>query len=272
MGHDILGEAQRRIVLWVEYDGTDFNGWQFQPGQRTVQGEIEAALSRMCGEAVRIIASGRTDSGVHALGQVAHFDTSSPLCVQKFRMGLNSMLERDAAIVDCREAFAPFHAQYDVIRKTYRYRILTRRSPSAIRRNHVWHHKRILDIPAMRRAAAHLVGEHDFASFAPERVEVSTTVRNLERLEVIESGDEIRVEATANGFLRFMVRNIVGTLAEVGRGERGADSLREILEARDRNRAGEKAPAHGLCLLGVEYGEKIPPPAGEGAGLLWEST
>ena len=143
------------------------------------------------------------------------------------------------------EAFEPFHAQYDAVRKTYRYRILTRRAPSAIRRNHVWHHKRKLDITDMRRAAAELVGEHDFASFCPERVEVSTTVRRMERLDIIEAGDEIHIEATASGFLRFMVRNIVGTLAEVGRGERPAESLRDVLEARDRNQAGLKAPPTG---------------------------
>ncbi len=265
-------DAKRRIVLWVEYEGTEFNGWQFQPGQRTVQGEIEAVLFKICGEQVRLIASGRTDSGVHALAQVAHFNTSSPLCPKKFRMGLNSILERDAVIIDCREAFEPFHAQYDAIRKTYRYRILTRRAPSAIRRNLVWHHKRKLDVPAMRRAAGHLVGEHDFASFAPERIEVSTTVRRMERLDVFEAGDEIHIEATANGFLRFMVRNIVGTLAEVGRGERPAESLGEIREARDRNRAGLKAPSHGLCLVEVDYGEKLPPLTDEGAAGPGETT
>ena len=265
-------DAKRRIVIWVEYEGTEFNGWQFQPGQRTVQGEIEAALTRMCREPVRVIASGRTDSGVHALAQVAHFNTASPLCTKKFRMGLNSILERDAAIIDCREAFEPFHAQYDAVRKTYRYRILRRRVPSAIRRNHVWHHKRKLDLPAMRRAAADLVGEHDFASFCPERVEVSSTVRRMERLDVIEAGDEIHIEATASGFLRFMVRNIVGTLAEVGRGERPAESLRDVLEARDRNRAGLKAPPHGLCLVEVDYGEKLPPPADEAETDLEDTT
>ncbi len=265
-------KARRRIVIWVEYEGTEFNGWQFQPGQRTVQGEIEAALTRMVREPVRIIASGRTDSGVHALAQVAHFDSASPLCTKKFRMGLNSILERDASIIDCREALKPFHAQYDAIRKTYRYRFLRRRAPSAIRRNHVWHHKRKLDIAAMRRAAADLVGEHDFASFCPERVEVSSTVRNLEWLDVIEAGDEIHIEATASGFLRFMVRNLVGTLAEVGRGERPADSMRKILEARDRNQAGLKAPAHGLCLVEVDYGDKLPPPADDGGADSAETT
>ena len=233
------GEAKRRLVLWIEYDGTEFNGWQFQPEQRTVQSEIEAALTKMCGEPIRIIGSGRTDAGVHALAQVAHFNTHSPLIPKKFRLGLNSILERDISITECREAFEKFHAQYDAIRKTYRYRILNRKAPSAIRRNRVWHNRRPLDLEAMQQGAACLVGEHDFASFCPEGIEVSSKVRNLERLEVCRQEDEIQIEATSGGFLRFMVRNIVGTLAEVGRGERtpASGSRDPRLAARPREQA-----------------------------------
>ena len=263
---------KRRFVIWVEYDGTNFHGWQFQPGQRTVQAEIEKALLRMCKEKVRIVASGRTDAGVHALGQVAHFNTSADITPQKFRLGLNSLLERDISIFDCREAKEKFHAQFDAVRKTYRYRILMRRTPSAIRRNHVWHHRRKLDISLMKQAAAHLVGENDFASFCPESTVVSSTIRKLERFDVIEAGDEVHVEVTAEGFLRFMVRNIVGTLAEVGRGERHPDDIPGILEARHRSRAGLKAPAHGLCLVSVDYGDKLPPPAEDEAWGPDEAT
>lgn len=257
-------DKDRRLVLWIEYDGNEFHGWQIQPGQRTVQSEIEAALARMCGENVRIIASGRTDAGVHALGQVAHFDTSADLKPIKFRLGLNSLLEKDVSIFDCREANEPFHAQFDVVRKTYRYRILTRKGPSALRRSRVWHHRRRLDLERMQAAAAHFAGERDFASFCPESIEVSSTVRKLDRLEVFETDDEIWVEVTAEGFLRFMVRNIVGTLAEVGRRERSPESIPAILEACDRNRAGMRAPAHGLYLVEVDYGDKQPPPDGDG--------
>jgi tRNA pseudouridine38-40 synthase len=268
----MAGDARRRLVLWIEYDGSEFHGWQFQPGLRTVQEEIEAALGKMCGEDIRVIASGRTDAGVHALGQVAHFNTRAKISPKKFRLGLNSILERDVAILDCREAVEKFHAQYDALRKTYRYHILTRRPPSALRRTRAWHHRRALDAERMRSGAAHLIGEHDFASFCPERVEVSTTVRRLDRLDVIEEGDEVRIEAEASGFLRFMVRNIVGTLAEVGCGERSPEEMGEILEARDRNRAGLRAPGHGLFLVRVDYGEKTPPPAEDWEGDPEEST
>ncbi|MDP7167137.1 MAG: tRNA pseudouridine(38-40) synthase TruA [Nitrospinota bacterium] len=258
------GEEKRRVVLWIEYDGSDFHGWQFQPGQRTVQSDIETALSVMCKEKIRVIASGRTDAGVHSMGQVAHFDTTSRISPQKFRLGLNSMLERDVSVFDCREAVSPFHAQYDAVRKTYRYRILTRRAPSALRRNQVWHHRRKLDIDLMRNASVYFVGERDFASFCPENTEASSTVRRLDRMDVVVNEDEIWVEVTAEGFLRFMVRTIVGTLAEVGREEQLPDSIPEIFEARDRNRAGLKAPAQGLCLVCVHYGDKLPPPGDEG--------
>ncbi len=264
------GEKKRRIVLWIEYDGSDFHGWQFQPGLRTVQSDIETTLSVMCEEKIRVIASGRTDAGVHALAQVAHFNTTSRITPQKFRLGLNSMLQRDVSITDCREAVDPFHAQFDAVCKTYRYSILTRRAPSALRRNRVWHPRRKLDIDHMRNAAAHFIGELDFASFCPENTEASSTVRRLDRLEITVNEDEIRVEITAEGFLRYMVRTIVGTLAEVGRGERAPDSIPEIFAARDRNRAGLKAPARGLCLVCVDYGDKLPPP-GDGRGDIEET-
>lgn len=254
------GQA-RRLVLWIEYEGTDFNGWQFQPGQRTVQGEIEAGLSKMCNEPIRIVGSGRTDSGVHALGQVAHFDTRAVILPFKFALGLNTLLERDIAITDCREADAPFHAQHDALRKTYRYCLLCRRRPSALRRHRTWHVKSPLDVAAMQKAAEVLQGERDFESFRAEGTPVESAVRNLERLEVRPAGDELHIEATANGFLRHMVRNIVGTLVEVGRGERAPGAMAELLEARDRKLAAPTCPPQGLTLMCVDYGEKMPPEA-----------
>ncbi|MEE9274617.1 MAG: tRNA pseudouridine(38-40) synthase TruA [bacterium] len=259
-------EDLRRLVLWIEYDGTDFHGWQAQPGQRTVQVEIETVLGRMCAEPVRLIASGRTDAGVHAEGQVAHFNTSSSIPAFKFRLGLNTLLERDISILDCREARAPFHAQYDALRKTYRYRILRRRAPSALRRSRVWHLKAPLDVGRMREAAAGLLGEHDFASFCAEGGNSASTVRRLELLEVREEGEEIVIEAASAGFLRHMVRNLVSTLVEVGRGDRAPESMGALLAARDRTLAGPTAPPQGLCLMGVEYGDKTPPPAEEPGG------
>lgn len=252
---------KRRLVLWIEYEGTEFNGWQFQPGQRTVQGEIEAGLSKMCSEPIRITGSGRTDSGVHAMGQVAHFNTRSAILPFKFALGLNTLLDRDISITDCREANSSFHAQHDALRKIYRYRILLRRRPSALRRHRTWHIKSALDIAAMQRAAEILQGEHDFESFRAEGTPVKSTVRNLERLEVKAVDDELHIEAMANGFLRHMIRNIVGTLVEAGRGERAPDSMTELLASRDRNLAAPTCPAQGLALICVDYGEKMPPEA-----------
>ncbi len=250
---------RRRLVLWIEYDGTDFHGWQAQSGQRTVQSELEEALARMCGEPIRLVGSGRTDAGVHALGQVAHFDASSGIPPFQFRVGLNSLVGCDLAVLDCREAPAGFHAQHDALRKTYRYRILNRRAPSALRRHRTWHVRAPLDLARMQRAAALLTGGRDFAAFCREKGRPLSTVRRLERLEVRREGDEIVIEATAEGFLRHMVRTLAGTLAEVGRGEREADSMEELLAARDRSLAGPTAPPQGLYLVAVDYGEKLPP-------------
>ncbi len=256
--------SARCLVLWIEYEGTHFHGWQVQPGKRTVQGEVEGALSRMCGEAIRILASGRTDAGVHAWGQVAHFYTHSRIEPYKVRIGLNTLTARDVSVFDCREARGGFHAQFDAVRKTYRYRILNRRSPSAIRHFHTWHVRRPLDLGAMREAARMLEGEHDFASFCRERGRPEDTVRRLESLRVTRVDDEVILEATANGFLRHMVRTLAGVLVEVGRGERTADSVRGILAGRRRALAGVTAPPQGLVLVRVEYGEKLPPEAAPG--------
>ena len=257
-------ENTRCLVLWIEYAGANFHGWQTQPGQRTVQSEIEDALTKMCGEPVRVIGSGRTDAGVHAWGQVAHFHTRSQIEPYKVRIGLNTMMGRDVSIFDCREAFGGFHAQFDAVRKTYRYRILNRRSPSAIRSPYVWHVRKRLDTGAMRQAADILEGEHDFASFCREKGRPEDTVRRLERLSVECAGDEVVIEATAEGFLRHMVRNLAGVLVEVGRGEREAASVREVLAGRNRALAGVNAPPQGLALVGVDYGEKLPPAAAPG--------
>ncbi len=249
----------RCLVIWIEYEGGNFHGWQVQPGQRTVQGEIEGALTQMCGEAIRIVGSGRTDTGVHAWGQVAHFHTASQIAPSRVRIGLNAMIGADVSILDCREAPGRFHAQFDALRKTYHYRVLNRRSPSAMRRRYTWHVRRRLDVEAMRQAAEILKGEHDFASFCREKGRPDDTVRRLERLDVERLDDEVVIEATAEGFLRRMVRNLVGALVEVGRGERAADSMRAMLAGKHRSLAGIAAPPQGLALVCVEYGEKLPP-------------
>ena len=257
-------ETTRCLVLWIEYAGTYFHGWQTQPGQRTVQREIEDALAKMCGEPIRIIGSGRTDAGVHAWEQVAHFHTRARIIPWKVRIGLNTMVGRDVSIFDCREAPGGFHAQFDAVRKTYRYRILNRRSPSAIRHPYTWHVRKRLDVEAMRQAAKILEGEHDFASFCREKGRPEDTVRRLECLRVERAIDEVVIEATATGFLRHMVRNLAGFLVEVGRGEREANSVRGVLAGRNRTLAGVNAPPQGLVLLRVDYGDKLPPAAAPG--------
>ncbi len=254
----------RCLVLWIEYEGTNFHGWQTQPGQRTVQSEIEGALAKMCGEPIRVIGSGRTDAGVHAWGQVAHFCTRSAIEPYKVRIGLNTMMDRDISIFDCRETASGFHAQFDAVRKTYRYRILNRRSPSAIRRSYTWHVRKRLDVGAMCLAAEILEGEHDFASFCREKGRPENTVRRLERLNVDRVGDEVIIEATAEGFLRHMVRNLTGVLVEVGHGGRKAESVREVLAGKSRTLAGVNAPPQGLALVCVDYGEQLPPEATPG--------
>ncbi|MEK6710208.1 MAG: tRNA pseudouridine(38-40) synthase TruA [Nitrospinota bacterium] len=257
----------RRLALWLEYDGTDFRGWQVQPGERTVQGELERALATLCGEPVRVVGSGRTDAGVHALGQVAHFDTRASYPLARFRTGVNALVGPDLAVLECREAAPDFHAQHDAIGKTYRYRILNRRAASPLRRNRAWHLRAPLDAERMVRAAAFLLGEHDFAAFSREQGRPPSTVRRLGRLEVRREGDEIVIEAAGNGFLRHMVRTIAGTLAGVGRGEREPESLRQILDSRDRAQAGLTAPPQGLFLVGVDYGPKTPLPGPPGETL-----
>jgi len=250
----------RRLAIWVEYDGAEFQGWQVQPGARTVQGELERALSILCGEEIRIVGSGRTDSGVHALGQVAHFDTRSGIELLKIRLGAGGLIGKDLAVLDCREA-ADFHAQHDALGKTYRYRILNRRAPSPLRRARTWHLRAPLDVERMREAAAFLAGEHDFAAFCREQGRPASTVRRLDRLEVRREEDEVVIEAAGNGFLRHMVRTIAGTLAQAGRGDRTPESVRRALESLDRTQAGPTAPPQGLYLVSVDYGPRTPPPA-----------
>ncbi|WP_373498090.1 tRNA pseudouridine(38-40) synthase TruA [Desulfococcus sp.] len=240
--------------MTIEYDGGNYAGWQFQKNARTIQGEIESALQTMVGRPVRLCASGRTDAGVHALGQVAGFRCDTRLSPETFQKGLNSMLDDDIVIHDCREAAGSFHARFDAVGKTYHYYILNRPLPSAIRRRHVWFIRRPLDDAAMQSAADMLTGEHDFSAFegagSPREhaIRVITSAR-FER----GGGGEIAFKISANGFLRFMVRNIVGTLVEVGHHRITPSEFQAVLESRDRRRAGATAPPQGLFLMKVWY-------------------
>lgn len=240
----------------LEYDGTDFHGWQVQPhGERTVQGALEAALQRVAGGSVRVIGAGRTDAGVHAQGQVASARVETRLDVETLRRALNAVLPRDVAVLALARAPDAFHARRDAVAKLYAYRIWNGAIRSPLReRTALWMPQR-LDRDAMRAALATLAGTHDFASFQAAGSKPGPTVRRLDRAELVVAGDALRVELEGSGFLRHMVRNVVGTLLEVGSGRRPADSLPALLAARDRTQAGPTAAARGLTLVHVRYGD-----------------
>lgn len=244
----------RVIKLTLEYEGTGFAGWQFQPGRRTVQGELEQALMTLMGERVSVEVAGRTDAGVHALGQVASFRTESSRPAEVISSALNSLLPRDVSVLRAEEAAADFHPRRSARGKWYRYLIFTRRERPALYRDRAWHLYGPLDVAAMRAAAAQLVGEHDFSSFRSATCEAVKPVQELRRLEIFREGQELLAfELGASGFLKQMARIIVGTLAEVGQGKRKAEEMAVVLAARDRRRAGVTAPAHGLYLARVDY-------------------
>jgi len=240
--------------LTIEYDGTSYHGWQRQRAVPTVQGAIEAAIETMTGRQVTVVGSGRTDAGVHAWNQVAHFLCESSLKAPDFFRGLNSLLPPDIVIKECRETDIGFHARRDARSKVYEYHILNRSLPGALCRQFAWFIRKELDLDSMRRAMGWLLGTHDFKSFegsGSPRVHTRRTVRYVALEEKI--GGRLRFVIEANGFLRHMVRNIVGTLVEVGMGKTAPEAVEEILGAHDRSRAGATAPAHGLYLREVRY-------------------
>lgn len=243
----------RRLRCVVGYDGTDFSGFQVQPDQTTIQGEIEAALYRITGEEIQIHGSGRTDAGVHARGQVIHFDTKSHIPLDKWRFVLNNQLPDAIVICSVEEAPESFHARFDVQVKEYRYCIDNGPVADVFRHRYADHIRFPLDVEAMQQAARHLVGEHDFTSFCSAKTFVEDKVRTVYGLTVERRGDEVWVTCRGNGFLYNMVRIIVGTLVEVGQGKRAASELADILAACDRERAGKTAPAKGLTMWEVVY-------------------
>ena len=243
-----------QLKLVVEYEGTRYQGWQVQPGGPTVQEVLERALATALREPVRVRDAGSTDAGVHACGQVAAVKvTRVPADLGRLQKSLNALTPEDVAVREIAVADDTFDPRRDARSRVYEYRILNAPAPSPFWRRHAWHVGEPLDARAMDEAAAHLLGEHDFAAFrGADPVPVHSTVRRVLESRV-QAGPVLiyRVEATA--FLKHMVRNIVGTLVEVGRGERAAAGLRELLASRDRTRAGATAPAHGLTLVAVRY-------------------
>lgn len=246
------GLSLRRIKLTLEYDGTAFSGWQVQPDQRTVQGVLQENLSAMMGSEIRVIGSGRTDAGVHALAQVAHADVTRDIPAVNIMMGLNSALPADVRVLECADATGSFHAQRSATGKIYRYIILNAFHPTALDRHRVWHLRQSLDVAAMQKSAACLVGEHDFAAFKSAGDE-TTTVRDLRKLDIEREGDRIVLIFEANGFLKHMVRNLTGALVETGRGKLTDGDIKNLLVSGSRKNAPKKAPPQGLTLIRVQY-------------------
>jgi len=245
-----------RIKLTLEYDGTHYVGWQIQDNGPTVQGRVQRALAELLGEPITVTGAGRTDSGVHALGQVAHFDSPRALPLKAYWMGLNGLLPEDIAVVAAEEVAPGFDARRWAKGKRYRYRIGNRRARSPMRRNTHWEIFQPLDLEQMRKAAEALVGEHDFQSFRAADCQAKHAVRKLTKVDVSgTAGDELVVDVAGTAFLKHMVRNIVGSLADVGRGKRPFTWLGELLEQRDRTLAGITAPPQGLTLVEVLYGD-----------------
>jgi tRNA pseudouridine38-40 synthase len=241
------------VRLILEYDGTGYHGWQIQPNQLTIQQALEQALETIVGTKVRVRASGRTDAGVHALGQVANFVSSTEIGLRRLQEGLNALL-RPAIVVKKVEAVADsFDARRDARRRFYQYRIWDRPWPSAFHGRYAWHVPSELNIEPMAEAAVCLNGEHDFSSFRAADCDAKHAVRKIFTSFVRRDGDLVLYDIEATAFLRHMVRNIVGTLVLVGRGELSVQTFEEIFQMRDRTRAGATAPAHGLFLMEVKY-------------------
>lgn len=244
----------RNIKLVIEYDGTNYHGWQVQPDGPTIQEILQEKIALMTRHPVHLAASGRTDAGVHALGQVASFKTETQIPREGFFHGLNSLLPRDIVIQSVEEVPLDFHAQFGAKRKTYRYQIFNNQPPSAIHRNYSWYIPQPLKREAMQEAARFLVGRKDFSSFQGADTDPTGAVREVFRADwSLEYPPFLSFIIEGNGFLKHMVRNIVGTLVEVGKGKSSPEGFARILEVRDRRQAGMTAPPQGLFLVSVQY-------------------
>lgn len=245
----------KRVMLVVSYDGTNYHGWQVQPSAVTIEGILNKTISELTKEAIQVIGASRTDAGVHALGNVAVFDTESRIPGEKFSYALNQRLPEDIVIQKSMGVAADFHPRHCDCTKTYEYTIINRTFPLPEYRNTAHFYYGKLDIQAMQRAAKAFIGEHDFSGFCSAGAQVQTTVRTIYSLEVIEDTAEqkIRIRVKGNGFLYNMVRIIAGTLLEVGKGATDVSDMEKIIASCDRSKAGPTAPAKGLKLLEIEY-------------------
>ncbi len=245
--------AVRNIRMVIEYDGSGFSGWQRQPGRRTVEEELGRALRQLIGSEPRLVASGRTDAGTHAEGQVANFWYEGRLGPARLAAALNARLPADVVVLQADEAPPGFHARYSARRRHYRYRYLDRPARPVLDRNRCWHVRDRLDVAAMAAAAGALVGRHDWTTFCSAS-ETGDRVRVVDAADVVRRGDLVELDLWAEGFLRGLARGIAGALAEVGRGRREPGWVADILEARDRRLGPRTAPAAGLTLVEVDYG------------------
>ena len=245
---------KKNFKLIIEYDGSSYHGWQRQKNRKTIQGEIEKAIMTITGKKIALTGSGRTDAGVHAFGQVANFYCDTEISPEVFQRGLNSLMPKDIIIKECNTVNEKFHARYDAKTKTYRYRILNRTTPAAICRQYAWFIKKNLDLDAMQSAILHIIGANDFKAFEGAGSPRSSTKRRVINAGLQQKKKEYLIfEIEADGFLRFMVRNIVGTLLDVGLCKITPDDFKKILLSRNRNLAGVTAPPHGLFLMHVKY-------------------
>jgi len=246
----------RNFKLILEYDGTDFSGWQTQAeGLRTIQNHLEEQLERIFKKKIHVQASGRTDQGVHAIGQVAHFKVDTKIKPSLIHKALNSFLDKDLSIVKISEVPLNFHSQKNVKSKTYRYTILNRSYPSALWRNRSFFYPHELNITAMRKAASFLKGKHDFKSFqsASQRSPIKNTVRTMQKISIVKEGNFIHISMTSDGFLYKMVRNITGALMAIGSNRLEPHDMLKLLKSKERILAPRTAPSFGLCLIKVRY-------------------
>ena len=243
----------RNIKLIIEYDGKSFNGWQKQPNKLNIQGEIEKAIGEITGEEIDLIASGRTDAGVHSLGQTANFKTNSNIPIEKFPIAINSKLKKSIVVKSAEEVDERFHSRYSVKSKKYRYTINISQYGSAIYRDMEYHFPFNLDVQKMQEGAKYFEGEHDFKAFKASGTSNKSSVRTIFKAEIIKNEDRIYIELTGNGFLYNMVRIISGTLVDVGIGKIKPEEIKDIIESKERIRAGKTLPARGLCLVEVKY-------------------
>jgi len=258
-----------KIALGVEYDGTCFSGWQIQPSQRTVQGCLYEALHKITGEKTKIVAAGRTDSGVHAIQQVVDFETNAERAERNWILGLNSNLPDDMNVTWARPVDDEFSARFSALSRSYRYLILNRVSRSSVYAKKMWWVFAPLDIDRMQAAADLLIGCHDFSAFRAKLCQAHSPIKTIEYIKVSKQGDCIAVDVKAQSFLHHMVRNLLGVLVPIGQGVKPVEWAREVLESRDRAQGGVTSPPEGLYFINVDYPEEYKLPTVSAFPVVW---